>query len=167
MSFPMKIHLHFVTVLLIGGSLRGGETKIAPDQFQLEAGQGAEAHAVVSNDGPGNQPALMVEVSKLGSEFWSVEVRAPGITMEPGKTYELKFQAKSTPARYVYVVPEKTDGNQASLALGTTLQIPEEWTRCIVFFHAAEGSSSGRLTLSSLSAVPASYWFSDFSLMEE
>jgi hypothetical protein len=167
MSFSMKIHLLFLGVLLIGGSARSGEIKIAPDQFLLEAGQGADAHAVVNNDGPGNEPALMVEVSKLGSEFWSVELRAPGITMEPGKTYELKFQAKSTPARYVYVVPEKTDGNQASLAVGTTLQIPEEWTRCIVVFHAAEGSPSGRLTLSSLSAVRASYWFSDFSLVEK
>ena len=148
-------------------AVRGGETKIEPDQFLLEAVQGSEAGAVVTNDGPENQPAVMVVVSKLGTEFWSVELRAAGVAMESGKTYELKFQAKSRPARYIYVVPEKTDGNQASVAEGTTLQVPEEWTECTVVFHATEAVASGRLTLSSLSAVPASYWFSNFRLSEK
>jgi hypothetical protein len=147
--------------------VRGGENKIEPDQFHLEAVQGSEAGAVVTNDGPDNQSAVMVVVSKLGTEFWSVELRAPGIAMESGKTYELKFRAKSRPARYIYVVPEKTDGNQASFAEGTTLQVPEEWTECAVVFHPTEAVASGRLTLSSLSVVPASFWFSNFRLSEK
>ena len=106
-------------------------------------------------------------VSKLGAEFWSVELRVPGITMESGKAYELKFRAKSTPARYIYVVPERTDGNQSTLAEGTTLQISEDWTECAIVFHATDSTTSGRLTVSSLSAVPASYWFSGFRLNEK
>jgi Carbohydrate binding domain len=121
----------------------------------------------VTNDGPDNQPVVAVVVSKLGTEFWSVELRAAGVGMESGKTYELKFDAKSTPARYIYVVPEKTDGNQSGLAEGTTLQIPEEWTECTVSFKAAASAASGRLTLSSLSAALASYWFCNFRFNEK
>lgn len=163
----MRVYLAALCVLFAIPVVYGGETRIEPDQFHLEAIQGSEAQSAVTNEGPGNQLAVTVSVSKLGTEFWSVELRAPGIAMESGKTYELKFQAKSTPARYVYVVPEKTDGTQSSLAEGTILQIPEAWTECTVLFHATDVATSGRLTLSSLSAVPASYWFSDFRLTEK
>ena len=147
--------------------VKSDEIKIEPSRFQLEANQGSEAQAVVTNDGPDNQSAVAVAVSKLGTEFWSVELRAPGVAMESGKTYELKFQAKSTPRRYIYVVPERTDGDQSSLAEGTTLLIPEEWTECTVLFHATSATASGRLTLSSLSAAPASYRFYNFRLNEK
>ncbi len=110
---------------------------------------------------------MTVVVSKIGLEFWSVELRAPGINFESGKTYQVKFQAKSTPEQFVYVVPEKVDGNQGSVAEGTTLQIPGTWTECTVVFHTTDTANPGRLTLSSLSANPASYWFTNFSVSEE
>ena len=44
------------------------------------------------------------------------------------------------------------------------LQIPDQWTECSVVFHTTDPANPGRLTLSSLSANPASYWFSNFSL---
>jgi hypothetical protein len=164
MKSLMKIKL--LVLLLVLPSLEAQESRIGPDQFQLEAIEGSEARTAIT-DGPDNQPAIMVAVAKLGEEFWSVELRAPGIAIEAGKNYELKFQARSAPSRYVYVVPEKTDGNQSSLAEGTILQISEDWAECTVLFHAADSSTSGRLTLSSLSAVPASYWFSSFRLTEK
>jgi len=153
--------------LISAQSARGQQTKIDVDQFHLEAIEGAEAHASLSTDSPGGQKAVMVVVSKIGSEFWSVELRAPGINFEPGKTYEVKFQAKSTPTQFIYVVPEKIDGNQASIAEGTTLQIPDNWAECTVVFHTTDTANPGRLTLSGLSANPASYWFTDFSLSEK
>ena len=163
----MRVNLAVLCVFFAIPSVHGGEIRIEPDQFHLEVIQGSEAQSTVSNEGPDNQPAVMVSVSKLGTEFWSVELRAAGVAMESGKTYELKFQAKSTPARYIYVVPEKTDGIQSSLAEGPTLQIPEDWTECTVLIHATDAATSGRLSLSSLSAVPASYWFSNFRLTEK
>jgi Carbohydrate binding domain len=163
----MRVVVAALWVFFAVAAVHGGEARIEPDQFHLDTIQGSEARSTVTNNGPGNQPAVMVSVSKLGTEFWSIELRAPGIAMESGKTYELKFQAKSTPARYVYFVPERTDGIQSSLAEGTTLEIPEDWTECAVLFHATDTAASGRLTLSNLSAVPASYWFSNFRLTEK
>ena len=145
----------------------GQENKIDVDQFHLEVIEDAEAHAAVNTDSPGGQKVVMVVVSKIGLEFWSVELRAPGIKFEQGKTYEVKFQAKSTPTQFIYVVPEKTDGNQGSIAEGTTLRIPDNWEECTVVFHTTDTANPGRLTLSSLSANPASYWFTDFSLSEK
>jgi hypothetical protein len=153
--------------LLAAGFARAQEVKVDVERFHLEAIQGAEAHAAVANDGPDGQPAVTAVVSKTGPEFWSVELRATDINFESGKTYELKFQAKTVPSQFIYVVPEKVDGNQASVAEGTTLQIADQWTDCSVVFHTTEPANPGRLTLSSLSANPASYSFSNIRLSEK
>ena len=106
-----------VTLCLLSAQcVHAQETKIEMDRFHLESIQGAEAKAAVNNEGPDGQPALTAVVSKIGPEFWSVELRATDINFEPGKTYEVKFQAKSAPSQFIYVVPEKMDGNQASVA---------------------------------------------------
>jgi hypothetical protein len=153
--------------LIPARSVRGQENKIDVDQFHLEAIEGAEAQASVNSDSPDGHKVVMVIVSKIGLEFWSVELRVPGINFEAGKTYEVKFQAKSTPAQFIYVVPEKADGNQGSVAEGTTLKIPDSWAEFAVLFHPTDTANPGRLTLSSLSANPAYYWFTNFSLNEK
>jgi hypothetical protein len=156
-----------VLSLLFAQFVNAQETKIDADRFHLEAIQGAEAHATVNNEGPDGQPAVTAVVSKTGLEFWSVELRAPDLNFEPGKTYEVKFQAKSVPSQFIYVVPEKMDGNQASVAEGVTLQISDQWTDCNVVFHTTDTANPGRLTLSSLSANPASYSFSNVRVNEK
>jgi Carbohydrate binding domain len=153
--------------LLAAGFAPAQEVKIEVERFHLEAIQGAEAHAAVANDGPDGQPAVTAVVSKTGAEFWSVELRAPDINFEPGKTYEVKFQAKTVPSQFIYLVPERVDGNQGSLAEGTTLQIADQWTDCSVIFHTTETANPGRLTFSSLSANPAAYSFSNIRLSEK
>jgi Carbohydrate binding domain len=140
------------------------ETKIDLNRIHLEVIQGAEAHSTVNNEGPDGQPALMAAVTKTGAEFWSVELWALDVNFEPGKTYEVNFQAKSVPSQFIYVVPEKTDGNQASVAEGTTLKITDQWTDCSVVFHTTDAANPGRLTLSSLAANPVSYWFSNIRI---
>lgn len=153
--------------LLAAGFARAQEVKVDVERFHLEVIQGAEAHATVANDGPDGQPAVTAVVSKTGAEFWSVELRAPDINFEPGKTYEVKFEAKTVPSQFIYVVPERVDGNQGSVAEGTTLQIADQWTDCSVVFHTTETANPGRLTLSSLSANPAAYSFSNIRLSEK
>jgi hypothetical protein len=148
-------------------SIHAQEAKIEADRFHLEVIEGAEAHAAVNNDGPDGQPAVTAVVSKIGAEFWSVELRASDVNFDPGKTYEIKFQAKVVPSQFIYVVPEKMDGNQSSAAEGTTLQIPDRWTDCSVVFHTTDTANPGRLTLSSLSANPGSYSFSNFRVSEK
>jgi hypothetical protein len=158
----------FVTLSLLPARfVQAEEAKIGVERFHLETIQGAEAHAVVNNDGPDGQPAVTAVVTKTGPEFWSVELRASDVNLEPGKTYELKFQAKTAPSQFIYVVPEKMDGNQGSVAEGTTLQISDQWTDCSVVFHTSESANPGRLTLSSLSANPASYSFSNIRVSEK
>lgn len=152
--------------LLAAGLARAQEVKVEVERFHLEAIEGAEAHSAIANDGPDGQPAVTAVVSKTGAEFWSVELRATDINFEPDKTYEVKFQAKCTPSQFIYVVPEKVDGNQASVAEGTTLQVSDQWTDCTVLFRTTDTANPGRLTLSSLSANPASYSFSNVRVNE-
>jgi Carbohydrate binding domain len=153
--------------LASAGLVHAQEAKIEVDRFRLEVIEGAEAHAAINNEGPDGQPAVTAVVSKIGAEFWSVELRASDVNFEPGKAYGVKFQAKIVPSQFIYVVPEKMDRNQASVAEGTTLQISDRWTDCSVVFHTTDTANPGRLTLSSLSANPASYSFSNFRVSEK
>jgi carbohydrate binding protein with CBM4/9 domain len=150
-----------------GSLIFAQEVPLDLGQFRLEVDKGAEAHMELTNDGANGAKAIVVTVSKPGPEFWSVELRAPGINFEGGKHYELTFRAKSSPKEYVYLVPEKVDGNQASVAEGTTLEIPEEWTDCTVVFDIKDPANPGRLTISSLSVNQSTFWFSDFKLTEK
>jgi hypothetical protein len=142
------------------------ETTIDVGQFQLEATEGADARYEVTDEGTEGQKSVKVQVTKLGPEFWSVELRATGVNFEPGKIYEVKFQARTAVKEYVYVVPEKVEGNQASVAEGTTLQIPVEWTDCTVLFKTTDRANPGRLTISNLSSNPDTFWFSNFRVAE-
>ena len=75
-----------VTLSLLSAQfVRAQETKIDVDRFHLEAIQGAEAHATVNNEGPDGQPAVTAVVSKIGVEFWSVELRAPDHQLRAGQ----------------------------------------------------------------------------------
>jgi len=158
----------FLTVFL--GSMRfatAQESSIDVSRFRLAVIAGAEAALGINNDGPNGQPAVTVIVTKTGLEFWSVELRAPDVNFEPAKTYEIKFQAKCVPSQYVYVVPEKVDGNQASVAEGKTLHLSDQWSEFSVIFNTTDTANPGRLTISSLSANPASYSFSNVRVSEK
>jgi Carbohydrate binding domain len=144
-----------------------GDTAIDLSRFQIQVEKGAQANAEIVDDTEEGQKALVVTVSKPGPEFWSVELRAPGFKFQAPKHYELKFRAKSAPGEYVYFVAEKDSGDQESIALGTTLKIPEQWTECTVDFDVSQNGDPGRLTISDLSVDPSSFRFRDFQLIEK
>ncbi|HEX3443459.1 MAG TPA: hypothetical protein VHS80_02010 [Chthoniobacterales bacterium] len=143
------------------------DTAIDLSRFQLKVEKGAQAHAEVMDDTDDSQKVLMVTVSKPGPEFWSVELRAPGFQFQAAKHYEIRFRAKSAPAGYVYFVAEKDSGNQESIAQGTTLKIPEQWTDCTIVLDANQNGDPGRFTISGLSVDPSSFRFRDFELIEK
>lgn len=143
------------------------DTAIDLSRFQIQVEKGAQARAEIVDDPEEGQKALVVSVSKPGPEFWSVELRAPGFQFQAAKHYELKFRAKSAPGEYVYFVAEKNSGNQESIALGTTLKIPEQWTECTVVLDINQNGDPGRLTISDLSVDPSSFRFRDFQLIEK
>jgi len=148
--------------LALAPSVIAQETSIDVDQFRLETILGAQAKASLGTNAPNGLKSVEVVVSKPGLEFWSVELRAAGQKFEPGKTYEIKFEAKASPAQFIYVVPEKVNGNQASVAEGTTLRIPEDWTECTVVFRVTDTADPGRLTLSNLATNAATFGFGNF-----
>jgi hypothetical protein len=156
----------FVLVYLLSARMYA-DTAIDLSRFQIKIEKGAQAHAEIADDPDEGQKALVVTVSKPGPEFWSVELRAPGLQFQAAKHYELKFRAKSTPAEYVYFVAEKDSGNQESVALGTTLRIPEQWTDCTIVLDVSQSGDPGRFTISDLSVDPSSFRFRDFELIEK
>jgi hypothetical protein len=156
-----------VLFLVAARFLDAQEAKIDASRFELTVNDGAQASATVTNDGPDGQAAVTAVVSRIGLEFWSVELRAPNVNFEAGKAYDIKFQAKCDPPDYVYVVPEKMEGNQSSVALGTTLHLSNQWAEYTVELQTTEAANPGRLTLSGLSANPVSYSFSNVRVSEK
>jgi Carbohydrate binding domain len=164
----MKNWFYFLPFFFLVPGAVGAEIPIDPTRFQLQIEKGAEARSAIVDDE--NQPGskeVMVTVSKPGPEFWSVELRAPGFSFEEGKRYDLVFRAKSSQSEYVYFALEKTDGNQASIAKGTSLQISEQPVDCTVEFEIQQKAPTARITISSLSVDQATFYFSDFKLIEK
>ena len=164
----MKCCFYLLALFVLVRSGVGAETAIDPSRFQLQVDKGAEARSVIVDDDsqPGKK-AIVVTVSKPGPEFWSVELRAAGFSFDQGKRYDLLFRAKSSQSEYVYFGLEKTDGNQASISRGTSLQIPEQWVDCTVEFEVQKQAPAARVTISNLSVDQATFYFSDFKLIEK
>ncbi|MBV9492440.1 MAG: carbohydrate binding domain-containing protein [Verrucomicrobia bacterium] len=158
------------TILAV--ALAGGGTGLAqelvldPAQLQLEAQRGAQARLELMTESGSAAKVAMVTVSKPGPEFWSVELRAPGLDLQAGKHYTCTFRAKSSSRAYVYVVAEKANGNQASLAYGTNVELGEEWKPYTVEFISSETANPARLTFSDLSVDQSTFWFADVKLTE-
>jgi hypothetical protein len=164
----MKNWFGLVVLLAVIPCAAGAEIAIDPSRFQLQVDKGAEARsAIVEDDAQAGSKEIMVTVSKPGPEFWSVELRAPGFSFEQGKKYDLLLRARSSQSEYVYFTLEKTDGNQASIARGTFLQLPEQPVDCTVEFEVQENAPSARVTISSLSVDQATFYFSDFKLIQK
>jgi hypothetical protein len=164
----MKNWFYLLPFFILVRYAAGAEIAIDPSRFQLQIEKGAEARSATVDDE--NQPGtreVMVTVSKPGPEFWSVELRAPGFSFEQGKRYDLMFRAKSSQSEYVYFALEKTDGNQASIARGSMLQISEQPVDCTVEFEIQQKAPAARITISSLSVDQATFYFSDFKLIEK
>jgi len=164
----MKNWFRLLPFFIVVPCAAGAEIAIDPSRFQLQIERGAEARSAIVDDE--NQPGskeVMVTVSKPGPEFWSVELRAPGFSFEQGKRYDLLFRAKSSQSEYVYFALEKTDGNQASISRGSMLQISEQPVDCTVEFEVQQKAPAARITISSLSVDQATFYFSDFKLIEK
>ena len=164
----MKNWFGLIAFFVVVPYATGAEVPIDPSRFQLQVEKGAEARSAIVDDEkqPGSKE-LMVTVSKPGPEFWSVELRAPGFSFEQGKRYDLLFRGRSSQSEYVYFTLEKTDGNQGSITRGIFLQLPEQPVDCTVEFEVQEKTPSARVTISSLSVDQATFYFSDFKLIEK
>jgi hypothetical protein len=163
----MNIRIAMLALVFSVSARLHADTAIDLSRFQVRVEKGAQAHAEVADDPDDSQKSLMVTVAKPGPEFWSVELRAPGFQFQAAKHYEIKFRARSAPAEYVYFVAEKDSGNQESIALGTTLRIPDQWTECTIVLDVNQNADPARFTISNLSVDPSSFRFRDFELIEK
>jgi Carbohydrate binding domain len=153
----------------LAAAAHGSAQEIVPDpaQFQLEVQRGAQARLEHPTEEATGAKLAAVIVSKPGPLFWSVELRVPGLQLHPGKHYTCTFRAKSSSREYVYVVPEKATGNQASLDYGTNVELGEEWKTYTVGFTPSENAGPARLTFSDLSVDQSTFWFAELKLTEQ
>src|SRR5258708_23241849 len=163
----MKSWFRLLSFFIVVPCVAGAETAIDPGRFQLQVEKGAEARSAIVDDEnqPGSKEA-MVTVSKPGPEFWSVELRAPGFSFEEGKRYSLVFRAKSSQSENVYFTLEKTDGNQASIARVSMLQISDQPTDRTVEYEDQQKAPAPRITISSLSLNHSPIYFNHFELID-
>jgi hypothetical protein len=147
----------------------GFAQEVVPDPalFQLEAQRGAQARLEHVIEEATGAKVTAVTVSKPGPLFWSVELRVPALKLQAGKHYRCTFRAKSSSREYVYVVPEKATGNQASLVYGTNVELGDQWKTYTVEFTPSENVDPARLTFSDLSVNQSTFWFAELKLAEE
>jgi hypothetical protein len=164
-SLVVRSFLLLCLVLVAAGFAQ--EVVPDPTLFQLEVQRGAQARLERVMEEATGAKVTAVTVSKPGPLFWSVELRVPALKLQAGKHYRCTFRAKSSSREYVYVVPEKATGNQASLVHGTNVELGDQWKAYSVEFTPSENADPARLTFSDLSVDQSTFWFAELKLAEE
>lgn len=157
-------------VILASGNNRvvnGGMTQ-GMDGWATWSGEGGAAEAaIVQEDG---NAALAVTIQSSGTAIWHTQLFQEDILLEAGRTYELRFKAKSTLARPVTVEYSDTSFSSDQQKFDLT----EEWASYSRIFTAPATESMklnfliGHTGVSSHPAdesVHTMYW-DDISIME-
>ena len=74
----------------------GGETAFWQETIaNWDGGPGAAATSSIENG------ILTYDIANAGTENWNVQLKQGGLTVEPGKKYQIRFKAKSSQARTI------------------------------------------------------------------
>ena len=75
--------------------------------WEFWAGNGGSATLAVENG------EAKISVDSIGQETWSVQFKQESIPYIKGQTYVIKFDARSTIARTIQIIPEESGGSYA------------------------------------------------------
>ena len=75
--------------------------------------EGGDATFAVDSIMEGNDTALAVDIKSVGDKDYSVQIKQDRVKLEKGKTYRLKYDARSTVDRTISVCMQKNGGDWA------------------------------------------------------
>jgi hypothetical protein len=139
--------------------LRGGNFAAATldPAWQLEQHQGAAMAASL------DQGAVKLTVTRVTGTSWHLQFRHSGIKLTKGRTYTLRFRARSEPQREIGVGLQQDHEPYAMLGLSQQVRLKPEWQSVSLSFVASGDEDRGKLTFSVGQAVGA-VWLEDISL---
>ncbi len=122
----------------------------------------------------GNDTALAVDIKSVGDKDYSIQVKQDGVKLEKGKTYILKYDARSTVDRTISVCMQKNGGDWAVYSGDdNTISLTSEWqtfTREFEMTHETDASALFSVALGKFDDIEAgvehSVYMDNISLVE-
>ena len=122
----------------------------------------------------GNDTALAVDIKSVGDKDYSIQVKQDGVKLEKGKTYRLKYDARSTANRTISVCMQKNGGDWAVYSGDdNTISLTSEWqtfTREFEMTHETDASALFSVALGKFDDIEAgvehSVYMDNISLVE-
>lgn len=148
--------------LLRNRNFASGLTYWNPEQHQ-----GAAATFIAGNNlGPGNSPAVRIQVTKTSSESWHIQFNQPGLAVEEGKVYTLSFWAKADRNKTIEVLIEQAHDPWLTLGFSKPINLSTAWKKFTFSLELNQGDSNARLNFRRLGDQLATYYLADISLSE-
>lgn len=171
----MKSLKHLLTVALIiftlpslqaeqPNLLPNGDFKKGMEGWLASISGEAEGEVKITEDGPNEGDlALQVSVTSAGENYGDVGVQLTDFAVEAGKTYILKFTAKSEPSAYLVFIAIGDEG-QGTIGQQKTIKIQEEWNEYSYEFDAKASASKVRIKIGKMNRSDSTFWFANASL---
>lgn len=125
--------------------------------FQLQTHGGAEA-SVGPAEGAGGRAAT-VRVQKGGTDSWHVQYGHPGLRLNAGEPYTLRFTARADSPRTISVDARQAHEPWNNLGLSRHIELGPEFKQFEFTFVPTASDDNARITFDSLSQTGAEFTF--------
>jgi len=143
--------------------LGNGHFEAGIEGWVVEIHDGAEAsHEVI--EGPDGQKALEIDVSNLGSAAWHVQFNYPGLKVEAGEKYLVRFRARAESEARVSISLKQAHEPWDDLSIRVWIELAPEWREYEVALTGSAPEPNARLDISDLGALKTTYQFVHFSM---
>ena len=143
--------------------LANGDFAKGMSGWHLEQHEGARATARVDQAEEGRR-ALRIDVTRLGSAGWHVQLTGVGFGVKGGAIYTLTFSARADRACRISAGVRQADRPWGSLGLRYRADLTRRWRRFQTTFVATKDEPNARVDLTDLGARRGTYWIADVSL---
>ncbi len=132
------------------------------ESWQIEQHQGARLEAAVEG-GAAAERAVRLRVRQPGAEGWHLQFNQPGLRLEGGRPYTVRFRARADAGRALQVNVSQAHAPWGNLGLSATVRVGPEWREFQYVFNAAQTDDNARLSFSQFGGEGATVWLADLS----
>lgn len=143
-----------------GNKVANGDFAAGTSRWVIERHSGAAATVAVNNDFNGS-PALRVEVTAPGSANWHVQINQPGMPIEAGAVYTLRFWARAANSTPLAAVVMRAHSDYASLGPAINVTLTSEWREYSLTYQNATTESNARVNFNGFGNRTATVWLAD------
>jgi hypothetical protein len=129
--------------------LDNGDFHRQADKWTLEIHEGTTGSSEARTDGPDGKPALRINAAHVDGVGWHVQFHQPGLKVEAGKLYTLRFQARADSPREVSLDCKMAHEPWENF-WAASVEVTSEWKQFALVVTPSASDDNGRITFGNL-----------------